>query len=117
MTVFGIQTKLEMISIREFLYDLPQKVRPEAIEDVNTILHFDISGDGGGTYTLKIENGSISVLEGLQGEAKSAIRSSDKVFNELLTKETNPMMAVMTGKLKVSNPGEIMKYIKLLGLM
>ena len=59
----------------------------------------------------------MSVSEGLIGDAKSTIKASDKLFNELLNKETNPMMAVMTGKLKVSNPGEIMKYIKLLGLM
>ena len=106
-----------MKSIKEFLNELPLKVAPEALEDVNTVLHFDISGDMGGIYTLKIDQGKMSIEEGLQGDAKSTIKASDKLFNELLNKETNPMMAVMTGKLKVSNPGEIMKYIKLLGLM
>ncbi len=106
-----------MKSIKDFLSELPLKVAPEAIEDVSTILHFDISGDSGGIYTLKIENGKMTIDEGLIGDAKSTIKASDILFNELLNKETNPMMAVMTGKLKVSNPGEIMKYIKLLGLM
>ena len=106
-----------MKSIKEFLDELPLKVAPEALEGVNTNLHFDISGDAGGIYTLKIEEGQMSVSEGLIGDAKSTIKASDKLFNELLNKETNPMMADMTGKLKVSNPGEIMKYIKLLGLM
>lgn len=106
-----------MTTISVFLSELKDKIAPEAIEGVNTVLHFDISGDTGGLYTLKIDNGELSWHEGLIGDAKSSIRTSDKVFSELLNKETNPMMAMMTGKLKVSNPGEIMKYIKLLGLM
>lgn len=106
-----------MISIKDFLNQLPGKVAKEAISDIRTVLHFDISGDSGGLYTLKIDQGNIEINEGLIGEAKSTIRTSDKVFNDLVNKETNPMMALMTGKLKVSNPGEIMKYVKLLGLM
>lgn len=106
-----------MITVREFVSGLESKIAPEVIEGMNTVLHFDISGEQGGLYTLKIDNGVLSYQEGLIGDAKSSIRTSDKVFSELLNRETNPMMAMMTGKLKVSNPGEIMKYIKILGLM
>lgn len=106
-----------MISIKDFLNQLNTKVAKEAIENVKTVLHFDISGDLGGLYTLRIDQGVIGVEEGLIGDAKSTIRTSDVVFNDLLSRNTNPMMALMTGKLKVSNPGEIMKYVKLLGLM
>lgn len=106
-----------MISIKDFLNQLNTKVAKEAIENVKTVLHFDISGDLGGLYTLRIDQGVIGVEEGLIGDAKSTIQTSDVVFNDLLSRNTNPMMALMTGKLKVSNPGEIMKYVKLLGLM
>ncbi|HMT76997.1 MAG: SCP2 sterol-binding domain-containing protein [Bacteroidetes bacterium] len=106
-----------MISIKDFLNQLDTKVAKEAIENVRTVLHFDISGDLGGLYTLRIDQGVIGVEEGLIGDAKSTIRTSDVVFNDLLSRKSNPMMALMTGKLKVSNPGEIMKYVKLLGLM
>jgi len=106
-----------MISIKDFLNQLDTKVAKEAIENVRTVLHFDISGDLGGLYTLRIDQGVIGVEEGLIGDAKSTIRTSDVVFNDLLSRKSNPMMALMTGKLKVSNPGEIMKYVKLLVLM
>ncbi len=106
-----------MTSIKDFLNDLPNKVIPAALEGVSTVLHFDVTGDNGGLYTLKIADGKIDVAEGLIGDAKSVIRTNDKVFSDLVNKETNPMMALMTGKLKVSNPGEIMKYAKLIGLM
>lgn len=106
-----------MISVKAFLNELPNKVPTEALDGKNTVLHFDISGDAGGMYTVRVADNQITVQEGLIGDAKSVIRTSDKIFNELLRKETNPMMALMTGKLKVSNPGEIMQYIKILGLM
>ena len=38
-------------------------------------------------------------------------------FFESLPSKVNPMMAMMTGKLKISNPGEMMKYAKVFGLM
>jgi putative sterol carrier protein len=106
-----------MTTIRSFLHDLPNKVAPEAISDAKTLFHFDISGDQGGLYTLEIDNGEIKISEGLIGESKCTIKASDHVFSSLVNKETNPMTALMMGKLKVSNPGEIMKYIKILGLM
>ena len=37
-----------MISIKDFLNQLDTKVAKEAIENVRTVLHFDISGDLGG---------------------------------------------------------------------
>lgn len=106
-----------MTTIRNFLHDLPNKVPLEAISDAKTVFHFDISGDQGGLYTLALNNGEISINEGLIGESKCTIKASDSVFSALVNKETNPMTAMMMGKLKVSNPGEIMKYIKILGLM
>ncbi|MBK8429598.1 MAG: hypothetical protein IPL27_28240 [Lewinellaceae bacterium] len=35
----------------------------------------------------------------------------------MLSGDLNPMMAMMTGKLKISNPGEMLKYAKMFGLM
>ena len=35
----------------------------------------------------------------------------------LLNKDVNPMMALLTGKLKISNQGEMLKYAKIFGLM
>lgn len=93
-----------MTSIKNFLNELPNKVIPAALEGVNTILHFDVTGDNGGLYTLRIADGKIDVSEGLIGDAKSVIRTSDKVFSDLVNKETNPMMALMTGKLKFPIP-------------
>ncbi len=105
------------MNTRELLYGLPAKVSPSALEGLATVFHFDIEGKEGGQYTISVDNGKITVNDGLLGEPKCVIRSSDENFVHLVTGELNPMMAVLTGKIKISNQGEMLKYAKIFGLM
>jgi len=105
------------MTAKDFILNLPSQVKPEQLAGIDTCFHFDISGDNGGQYTIAIENGSMTSSEGLVGTPKCAVSSSDKTLVGLLTKDVNPMMALLTGKLKISNQGEMLKYAKLFGLM
>ncbi len=104
-----------MIDVKEFLFSLPEKVKPEVIEGLSTLFHFDF-GDTG-QYTVQLDNGKMSVSEGFNGDATCKVTTSSETFNKLLSGDVNPMMAMMTGKLKISNPGEMLKYAKMFGLM
>ncbi|HAD13365.1 MAG TPA: hydrogenase expression protein HypA [Saprospirales bacterium] len=103
------------MDIKQFLFSLPDKVAPEAVEGLSTLFHFDIADAG--LFTVKLDNGKFDVSEGLTGEATCKVTSSAEVLEKLLSKELNPMMAMMTGKLKISNVGEMLKYAKMFGLM
>ncbi|MCE2821838.1 MAG: SCP2 sterol-binding domain-containing protein [Bacteroidota bacterium] len=104
-----------MIDIKEFLNSLPAKVRPETVEGLSSVFHFDIADAG--QFTVSLDNGKLEVTEGLTGEANCKVTASADTLQKLLSKDLNPMMAMMTGKLKISNPGEMMKYAKIFGLM
>lgn len=104
-----------MIDVKDFLFSLPAKVSPEAVEGLSTVFHFDIGDQG--SYTIKLDNGKMEVSEGLVGEAACKVTASEDTLKKLLSKDLNPMMAMMTGKLKISNPGEMLKYAKMFGLM
>ncbi len=110
-----IHKKQNMIDVKEFIFALPAKVKPEAVEGLSTLFHFDI-GDSG-TYTVKLDDGKLDVSEGLNGDATCKVTASVETLSKLLSKDLNPMMAMMTGKLKISNPGEMLKYAKIFGLM
>jgi putative sterol carrier protein len=103
------------MDIKEFLFSLPDKVAPEAVEGLSTLFHFDIADAV--LFTVKLDNGKFDVSEGLTGDATCKVTSSAEVLEKLLSKELNPMMAMMTGKLKISNVGEMLKYAKMFGLM
>lgn len=105
------------MTTKELLYGLSAKVSPSALEGQETVFHFDISGDHGGQYTISVKDGKMKTEDGLTGEPKCVVRASDENFINLVTGELNPMMAVLTGKVKISNQGEMMKYAKIFGLM
>ena len=102
---------------REFLYALPAKVNPAAIEGLQTIFHFDLDGDAGGQYTIRVEGGKVEVTDGLTGEPACVVRASGENFVSLAKGDLNPMMAILTGKVKISNQGEMLRYAKIFGLM
>ena len=104
-----------MLDIKEFLFSLPAKIKPEVVEGISTLFHFDISDAG--QFTAQIDNGQMTVTEGLSGEPNCKVSTSADSFRKLLSGDLNPMMAMMTGKLKISNPGEMLKYAKIFGLM
>ena len=102
---------------RDFIYRLPSKISPQAIEGHDTTFHFDLEGENGGQYTVKVLNGKVDVTDGLSGEPTCVIRASDENFMKLIHGDLNPMMAVLTGKVKISNQGEMLRYAKIFGLM
>jgi putative sterol carrier protein len=104
-----------MIDVKQFLFSLPEKVAPEAVEGLSTLFQFDVTDEG--QYTVKLDNGKFEVSEGFSGEPNCKVTASSETLSKLLSRDLNPMMAMMTGKLKISNPGEMLKYAKIFGLM
>lgn len=102
---------------KEFLLNLPQKVNAHALEGLSTVFHFDLEGEEGGQVTINVNLGHMSVEEGLVGEPSCKINAKEEDFKKLLKGELNPMMAILTGKLKISNQIEMTKFAKILGWM
>ena len=105
------------MNINEFIKTLPEKVNQDAIAGHNTRFHFDIAGEEGGQFTVSIDDGIMNAQEGIHGDAKCVVKAKAEHLSSILKGEINPMTAVFTGKLKISNPGEMMKYAKIFGLM
>lgn len=104
----------------EFLLGLPSKVDPAALQGLETNFHFIIARtneEASDEVTIQVKDGAIQAETGLIGEPKCVVRASDENLNKLLKGDLNPMMAILTGKLKISNQGEMLKYAKIFGLM
>lgn len=101
----------------EFINSLPERANADALGDKETIFHFDVSGDGGGQYTVKVKDGKIHVTPGVEDEARCTVKTTNDNFMAVINGTLNPLMAIMTGKLKISNQGELLKYAKIFGLI
>ncbi len=102
------------MTAREFLATVPPKLDSEEYKDLNTALHFDLDEE---QYTITVKNGVAELEDGLKGDAEVTLKANPDNFVKIASGEMNPMTAMMFGKLKVSNPGAMMKYAKLLGFM
>jgi len=105
------------MTAKDFMLKLPTQVDASALQGVNTLFHFDITGAGGGQFPVLVENGNVSVSEIFIGDPKCKVSTSEQTMLGLLDGSVNPMMAVLTGKLVISNQAELMKYARHFGLM
>jgi crotonobetainyl-CoA:carnitine CoA-transferase CaiB-like acyl-CoA transferase/putative sterol carrier protein len=101
------------VTAKEIIGTAPARFRTEKSEGIDTVFHFDISGNDGGQFTMVIENGACTLLAGLQGEAKCMITTTDVHYRDLETGKLNPQLALMMGKVKVSSLTEMMAFSKL----
>ena len=81
-------------------------------EDYNyeAVFHFNISGPDGGQFTATIQNNRCTVTEGMLGKADCTITAKDKEYEDVELGRTNPMIALMSRKIIVSNMAEILKF-------
>ena len=101
------------MTAREIIESFPNRIKPGAGQNVNILYHFIISGSGGGNFTVWVNDGKCTVQEGLSGEPKCAIETSDENYVDAETGKINAQMAVLMGKIKVSNIGSMMKFVEM----
>lgn len=77
-------------------------VDPSKIQGLNAVILFNLTGEGGGKWTLKFENGKVEVNEGETASPNMTLSMSAQDFVDLSNGTLNPMAAFMQGKLKIS---------------
>ncbi len=102
------------MTLEEYFDSLTQKVKPEDLEGIDTQINFDLKGK---SMYVTVKDGKIEAAEGAAADAEVNITVKEEDLLSIIQGNTNPMMAMMMGKLKISNPGAMLKYAKILGLM
>jgi putative sterol carrier protein len=98
-------------SVQEFFETLPSRADTSKTGGMSNSYGFDI--EGAGQWTVRVEEGSVSVAEGME-ETDVTISASQEVFEKIIAGEQNPTSAYMTGKLKLKGDmGAAMKLQKL----
>lgn len=83
--------------------------------DRDAVLLFDITGAGGGKWTVTVEGGKATVAGGEAGEPITTVMCSDEDLLGMINGELNPVSAFMQGKVKIG--GDMSVAMKLQGLL
>jgi NAD(P)-dependent dehydrogenase (short-subunit alcohol dehydrogenase family)/putative sterol carrier protein len=94
-------------SVDQIFENLPTAFRPEAAADVDVVFLFDISGPGGGQWSVKVQNNECELIKGAHEAPSCTLVMGDEDFIQMMTGGLSPMKAFTTGKLKIT--GDVMK--------
>ncbi len=92
----------QVTSVKHYFDTLPERFVPEAAKGVNAVYQFEIAGDGGGTYHVKIADGTMQVVEGPAESPSATIKMAADDYVQMANGKLSGTMAFMKGKLKVT---------------
>ncbi len=99
-----------MPTCAELIEAMPSRFNPEAAQNWETVVQFNISGEGGGTWTLEVKGGKCEVRQATAAGAKATVNTDAETWVGINTGKLNAMQAFMTGKIKIQgNMGEVIK--------
>ena len=74
---------------------------PEKAEGITANILFDLAGDNGGLFWMKVADGQVETGEGPIEDPAMTVKASADDWHAVATGQLNAMQAFMTGKLKV----------------
>ena len=97
---------MAITNVTEVFSKVPQSFNAKAAKSLNAVFQFDITGEGGGNWTVIVKEGACQVNQGKHSAPTVTLTMSSETWLSMVNKQLNGMQAFMSGKLKVS--GDIM---------
>jgi putative sterol carrier protein len=74
---------------------------PAKAEGVDASVSYQITGGGGGDWTVRIKDGSVALREEILASPTVYIVASDRNYHDVATGKLDSVTAVVTGKMSV----------------
>ena len=106
-----------MADLNTIFANLDQNFDADKAGDLELTIAFDLSGEGGGQWYATIDNGKLETGEGAVDNPSATLSMDADDFEAMSKGDLNPMMAFMSGKIKVDGDlNAVMKFQSLVGL-
>jgi putative sterol carrier protein len=80
---------------------MAERFIPEKAVGVNAVIQFDLGGDNGGLFWLRIAEGKCEAGQGTAENPKMTLKAQADDYFAVAAGELNPTQAVFTGKIKI----------------
>ena len=94
-------------SVFDLFENLSGKFKEEAAKGKTVVFQFDITGDGGGHWICDINDGNLSIAQGMHDQPSCSLEMEAGDFLAMMSGQLPSMQAYTSGKLKIT--GDIMK--------
>lgn len=88
-------------NVKETFEQLYKNFKPEAAKGVDAVFQWELLGEGGGYWHMIVKDQTCQLVEGKHPSPTVSQTSKAEIFLAMVNNELNPMMAFMSGKLKV----------------
>ncbi len=90
-----------MSDIATFFDGIAEKVDKDKIQGMSALYQFNLSGDEGGEWNVKIADGEVAVASGTADAPNITLSMAGSDFGDLISGKLNGQTAFLTGKLKI----------------
>ena len=95
---------------------MQERFDPKKAEGLNATIQFQLGGDNGGPFWVRIADGKLDTGSGSVENPRMTLLATADDFYGMMTGTLNPMNAFMTGKVKIQgDTGLAMKLMPLIG--
>jgi len=100
------------LQAKDVIEALPDAFSPEKAGAAKALIQFNMTGDGGGEWSLNVADGKCEVEEGTVSSPDVTLSMASDDFAALYQGQLDPIQAFMGGKIKVNgNVGLVMQLL------
>ena len=89
-------------AVKEIFNQMAVNLNVDAAKGMDSVIQFNLSGDGGGNYHVIIKDGACTVAEGSHASPKMTMTMAAQDYVDMILGKLNGQMAFMSGKLKIA---------------
>ncbi len=102
----------EPVPVAHFFEGMPARFIPEKAEGVDASVSYNITGKGGGKWTVTIRDGKMTLSEGILKEPRVYLVARDRDYHDIVTGKLDGVTAVVTGKMQIEGDVGFMAQLR-----
>jgi len=93
---------IQVTSVQNYFDTLSERFQANASKGVKAVFQFELSGDGGGTYHVSVDDGKMEVVQGPAPAPSATIKMKGEDYVKMVNGQLSGTMAFMKGQMKIA---------------
>lgn len=100
------------VPVAHFFEEMPDRFIPERAAGVEATISYNITGKGGGKWTVTIRDGVMTLSAGILKNPRVYLVARDRDYHDIVTGKLDGVTAVVTGKMKIEGDVGFMAQLR-----